>query len=663
MDSIEFALLKEILEGKTVKEIKDSATDSFGAALKKLEAEGLIDSTGITGKGENALAPFKVNNAIIMAAGYSARCMPLSNVMPKGLFVVKGEVLIEREICQLLEAGISDIIVVTGFMHEKYEYLQEKYGVKIVLNCDYDKYNNMSSLYAAREYIDRSYILCCDNYYENNVFSKYVYSSYYSCVYSEKYCDEFCVTDVDENGIIKAIHRGGDRAWYTIGDAYFDHDFSKKFVAFMEAEWEQIETRKLLMDDFHIRHISDLPLLKVERPAGSIMEFDTLEEIYAFDPDFKSFVKENLDQSNVVNQIFDKYSEVKSYHSVPTEQLSGRLHLNENLFMPSPKCLDVLKKATIEDLYLYDLGHDDELITALSKDTGISANNIFIHHGSSEVIKSIGSILLNEGDIVLIPAPGWSYYKSVADTKFAKCVTYEVREEEDSYAYNVEDILTKAKELKPKLIVITSPQMPTGCEISAENIYRIVADNPNSVIMLDEAYWGYQDVSNKMEKALITEFSNVVITRTFSKFYGLADVRIGYGLCSYPLRRTIGLDLPLFRAWKISRKVAKAAIEDHEYYDQMREETRAVREWFSDELNKIEGVKAYRSGSNFVFIKLKNADAKIVRAFMEENNILIRLFTDKDDLRLRITIGPKDIMERVIFQLKKALLYSKSEIK
>ena len=601
----------------------------------------------------------QVKNAIIMAAGYSARCMPLSNVMPKGLFVVKGEVLIEREIRQLLEAGVTDIIVVTGYMHEKYEYLKDKFGVKTVYNSDYDRYNNISSLYAVKEWIDSSYILCCDNYYEKNVFSKTVDCSYYSCVYSEKYCDEFCVTETDENGIIKAIHRGGERAWYTIGDAYFDHDFSKKFVAFMEAEWDQPGTRNLLMDDFHIRHITDLPFLKVERPAGSILEFDTLEEIYDFDPEFKGFVRDHLDQHNVVNQIFNKYSEVKSYHSVPTEQLSGRLHLNENLFKPSPKCLEVLKNATMEDLYLYDLGHEDELITALAKDTGISSNNIFVHHGSSEVIKSIGSILLNEGDIVLVPAPGWSYYKSVADAKFAKCVTYEVREGEDSYEYNVEDVLAKAKELQPKLIVITSPQMPTGCEISGDEIRRIVAENPNSVIMLDEAYWGYQDTSNELEKALITDFSNVVITRTFSKFYGLADVRIGYGLCSYPLRRTIGLDLPLFRAWGISRKVAKVAIEDKDYYDHMRQETREVREWFTDELNRMEGVKAFQSGSNFVFIRLTNADANVVRAFMEENNILIRLFTDKDNLRLRITIAPKDIMERVVFQLKKALKYEK----
>lgn len=67
-------------------------------------------------------------------------------------------------------------------------------------------------------------------------------------------------------------------------------------------------------------------------------------------------------------------------------------------------------------------------------------------------------------------------------------------------------------------------------------------------------------------KKIITQYSNVVITRTFSKFYGLADIRIGYGLCSYPLRRTIGLDLPLFRACGISRKIAIEAIKDREYY-------------------------------------------------------------------------------------------------
>ena len=111
----------------------------------------------------NKLKPYKVDNAIIMAAGYSARCMPLSNVLPKGLFRVKGEILIEREIRQLQEAGVKEIIVVTGFMQEKFQYLRDKYGVILIHNDDYDKYNNIASLYKAQNYMKNSYILCYDN--------------------------------------------------------------------------------------------------------------------------------------------------------------------------------------------------------------------------------------------------------------------------------------------------------------------------------------------------------------------------------------------------------------------------------------------------------------------------------------------------------------------
>lgn len=618
--------------------------------------ETVEKGTAVSAETMKHLEPYKVDNAIIMAAGYSARCMPLSNVMPKGLFRIKGEILIEREIKQLLEAGVKEIIVITGFMHEKFEYLKEKYGVMLVYNKDYDKYNNMSSLYAAKAYMNNSYILCSDNYYEENVFHQYVYTPYYSCVYSEGYCDEFCVTAVDSDGYIENIHRGGEKAWYTIGDAFFDAEFSRKFCQFMDEEWEDLQTRNMLMDDFHIKHIKDLKLKKIERQGKSILEFDTLEEIKEYDSSFNNFIHENLDDKNAVIQTFSKYAEVKTYHSVPTEQLSGRLHLNENLFGPSPKCYEVLKDITMEDLSLYDLSNKDYLIDAISAASGISSNNIFMHNGSSEVIKSIFSILLNEKDVVLVSAPGWSYYKSVADAKFAKCITYEVCEGEKSYECNLNDLMEKAKKYHPKIIVITSPHMPTGAKVSYEEIQKVIADNEDAVIMLDEAYWGYDDDTNVFERKIITKYSNVVITRTFSKFYGLANIRIGYGLCSYPLRRTIGLDLPLFRVCGISRKIAFEAVKDTQYYKKMKEETVAVRDWFIDELNAIDDVKAFESISNFVFIRLEHADADKVRAFMEENNILIRLFTDKDALRLRITVAPKDVMERVLFQLKRALI-------
>ena len=101
---------------------------------------------------------YKVDNAVIMAAGTSSRFAPLSYELPKGLITVRGEILIERQIRQLRDAGISDIIVVTGYMRERFAYLADKYGVRLIHNPEYNVRNNSSSIYAVREYLRNSYI-------------------------------------------------------------------------------------------------------------------------------------------------------------------------------------------------------------------------------------------------------------------------------------------------------------------------------------------------------------------------------------------------------------------------------------------------------------------------------------------------------------------------
>ena len=100
----------------------------------------------------------RVDNAIIMAAGMSSRFAPVSYEKPKALIPVKGEVLIERQIRQLREAGINEIVIVVGYMKEKFEYLNQKYGVILVENKEYNIRNNHSSIYAAKQYIKNSYI-------------------------------------------------------------------------------------------------------------------------------------------------------------------------------------------------------------------------------------------------------------------------------------------------------------------------------------------------------------------------------------------------------------------------------------------------------------------------------------------------------------------------
>ena len=144
-------------------------------------------------------------NAIIMAAGTSSRFVPLSFEKPKGLLNVKEEILIERQIKQLKEANIDEIIIVVGYKKEQYFYLKDKYNVKIVINDDYDKYNNTSSLIKVLNEIDNTFICSCDNYFTENVFKDIEEESYYSVIYENGKTNEYCVF-FNENEVRQAIN-------------------------------------------------------------------------------------------------------------------------------------------------------------------------------------------------------------------------------------------------------------------------------------------------------------------------------------------------------------------------------------------------------------------------------------------------------------------------
>ncbi len=631
------------------------AKDSFTtvgfaeAAIKEAESKGLIDQNGqISDKGVESLAPYKVDNAIIMAAGLSSRCLPLSKVMPKGLFVVKGEVLIEREIRQLQEAGITEIILVTGYMAEKFEYLAEKYGVTLVNNTEYKVRNNTSSIMAARKYLANSYICCADNYFETNVFQPYVYDSYYTCKTSDEFVDEFCLTGVDENGYIHEIKRGG-KGIYTMGAVYFSRPFSESFLDLLTREYENDDVKGMLIDTYHIRHMDKLPSMYKVYPNEVIKEFDTISEFEEFDLEFKDFYNTTMEKS-----LFERYSDKNRYSGVPTDWVTGRLHYNENLWGPSPKCLDALYQTTNEDLYLYDSSKDDDLIIELEKKLDIPQKYLFLHNGSAETIKTIFSVMLNKDEYVLIPTPGWSYYTGLIDYKFGKVITYDILEKNDKCVHNVEDIVEKAKKYNPQIIVITSPAMPTGNAIAASDLEMIIKTNPGSMVLVDEAYYGYREYDIEV-KRLITTYDNVVFSRTFSKYYALANLRIGYGICSEKARHALWLDLPLHRLPRISKRLAIAALNDDQYYDEITRETISTREWFWKELSKIDGVQPFKSDANFLYIGLSGYEVEGIKSYMQDNGYLIRIFEGNGKQHLRITIAPRDIMEDCLSKLRTAL--------
>mgnify|MGYP003311686987 CR=1 FL=1 len=175
----------------------------------------------------------KVDNAIITAAGFGSRFVPLSYDMPKGLLEVLGERMVERQIKQLHEAGITDITIVVGYLREKFEYLIDKYNVKLIYNPEYSSKNSLSTLYHVRHLLKNTYILASDNWLRDNIYNEYESRAWYSGAYMKGNTSEWCLI-TDEHNRITEVQIGGSDSYAMYGPAYFDREFSEKFKIYVE---------------------------------------------------------------------------------------------------------------------------------------------------------------------------------------------------------------------------------------------------------------------------------------------------------------------------------------------------------------------------------------------------------------------------------------------
>lgn len=221
-------------------------------------------------------------NAIIMAAGTASRFVPLSEETPKGLLEVRGEILIERQIRQLKEAGIDDICIVLGYKAEMFRYLADKFDVRLVYNEDYSRYNNSSSVIRVIDRLHDTFICCSDHYYVRNVFMDRDVDSYYAAQYASGYTDEWCIVS-DEKDFITDVKVGGEASWYMAGHVHFNPQFSAEFRGILQREYQREEVRNGYWEDVYIRHLNELPM-KVRRYSNDdFMEFDSIDELRLFD--------------------------------------------------------------------------------------------------------------------------------------------------------------------------------------------------------------------------------------------------------------------------------------------------------------------------------------------------------------------------------------------
>ena len=267
------------------------------------------------------MSKIKVDNAIIMTAGLSSRFVPLSLEKPKGLLSVKGEILIERQIKQLLEVGINDITIVVGYKKEAFCYLKEKFGVKIVVNDCYATKNNIETLYLVKHILKNTYICSSDDYFTTNPFSLYEECSFYSAEHITKPSNEwYIVKDKDNN--ITDVHIFGTEGDIMLGAVFYDKTFSDSFAPLIEMAHENKHYDNKLWEQLFIDNVKILPPMKVKvYPKGIIFEFDSLEDLRLFDSKYIDNTNSKI-MENIANSLNCREGEISNFALISNNEIA-----------------------------------------------------------------------------------------------------------------------------------------------------------------------------------------------------------------------------------------------------------------------------------------------------------------------------------------------------
>lgn len=217
--------------------------------------------------------------AILLAAGMGTRLRPLTLETPKPLIKVNGERIIERQIKFLNEVEINEIVVVTGYLNEKFEFLKEKYGVKIVHNDKYDKYNNIYTMYLVRDYLKDSYVIEGDIYMNKNFLKNNIDKSSYFSAKKYGYKDEWMLT-IDKYNRVVNINTGSEDGRYIMcGISYWNEKDASFIINKLEQYIDNNNFNELFWDDIIKDNIKDIEV-KVEKiESNDVYEIDSLNDL------------------------------------------------------------------------------------------------------------------------------------------------------------------------------------------------------------------------------------------------------------------------------------------------------------------------------------------------------------------------------------------------
>lgn len=336
---------------------------------------------------------------------------------------------------------------------------------------------------------------------------------------------------------------------------------------------------------------------------------------------------------------------------IPGEQPKNKnvikLNTNENPFPPSPKVEKILKEFDSDKLRLYPDTDSTVLVDALAERYGVNKNQIFVGVGSDDVLSMAFLTFFNSDKPVLFPDITYSFYDVWCDVYR---IPYQTKALKDDFTIDVNDYLCDNGG-----IVIPNPNAPTGVLESVETFEKILKANPQSIVIVDEAYI---DFGGKSCLELIGKYDNLLVVQTFSKSRSMAGARIGYAFGNEKLIKfmnDVKFSINSYTMNWVTQLAGAESVKDEEYFQKTANEIIAVREYSKDRLSQL-GFTFTDSMSNFIFASHKSVDAKIIFEKLKESNIFVRYWNKpRISNYLRITVGTREQMDAMFSCLEEIL--------
>lgn len=340
------------------------------------------------------------------------------------------------------------------------------------------------------------------------------------------------------------------------------------------------------------------------------------------------------------------------------------LDRNEFNFTPSDEVVSAIKNFDIQKLAfytrIYDQGKKSIFSEFLSEYYGIDEKLIVLGYGAEDILKMAVHYFLTQEDgnrTMLIPKFSWWYYKSIADEVNGNTLQYPVYETDDSFAYDFEGLKAMIDKENPKILLVASPNNPTGNGLTNDELERLAEMLPStSVMLVDEAYASYVSSDISYIKRMMMRFPNVIFCRTLSKFYGLPGLRWGFGFMGQgEMMERFGRYANKYLGYdRLTEEVAIAAIKSDAHYRNIAAVMAEARQMYTEEVGALKGFKVYKSIANFILIKYPIEMKEALQAEFANQSYKVKFMNEPDiNTHMRITLGRREQNRLVCDVIKK----------